>query len=286
MSIFSGESIPEGTGRQEAQKRKKEEVPAQRMKKARITNPTQEGKKEKFNPMKYRLERATMRQKKQQEELAKKMANKEKMKKRQAGDFRPMWGPSSADDPNGNWDMASDSSMGSSIIAQRESEAGSLASSLHSASDLPPGFNYNIRYEAGETGLEDQPQLSSLAYKPPSSRPKRTTKNEKEEQEKKELDDFLSVTDDRQHGLQKFDDKVKGRCVKVRRSLSFKLTAHSLYHTFQATRQFKDGERVCEYVGDLITGEDAKIKEKEYDKNPEESGSYMYFFQNGGKHYW
>ena len=170
MSILSGESIPEGTGRQEAHKRKKEEVPAQRMKKARITNPTQEGKKEKFNPMKYRLQQGLMRQKKQKEELAKKMANKEKMKKRQAGDFRPMWGPSSADDPNGNWDAASNSSVGSSIKANW-GEAGSVESSLHSASALPPGFNYNIRYEDGETVLEDQPQLSSLAYTPGVAQP-------------------------------------------------------------------------------------------------------------------
>ena len=315
MSIFSGKSIPEGSGRQEAQKRKEQEVPAQKMRQARITNPTKEGEvpahKSKI-PMTrganlLALSKEKKKRERSQETQAK--AKKERLENRQhgLGGFAGMFGPQDRDEPGGDWDFKSASSITSSMVTQSrtpEKHKPMLSSLLHPvekqvqphpASPAPSvrddGFNPNQPYELGsnssdgsaqnEKGNVPPPQLSSLA-----SRPKRTTEKEKEEQKKKELDDFLSVTDDHQHGLKKFDDNVKGRCVKVRRSLSFKLTAHSLYHTFQATRQFKDGERVCEYVGDLITGEDAKLKEKEYDQNPEESGSYMFFFKNGDKQYW
>ena len=316
MSILSGKSIPEGSRRKEVLKRKEQEVPALR-KKARITNSTKEGEvpaqKSKI-PMTRGANLLALSQEKKKRERSQetqKKAKKERMENRQhaLGGFAGMFGPHERDEPGGDWDFQSASSKTSSMVTQSRTpekhkpQLSSLRRPVekqiqpHPASPAPTvrkdGFNPNQPYELGsnssdgsaqnEKGDVPPPQLSSLAS---SSRPKRITKNEKEEQEKKELDDFLSVTDDRQHGLQKFDDKVKGRCVKVRRSLSLKLTAHSLYHTFQATRQFKDGERVCEYVGDLITGEDAKIKEKEYDKNPEVYGSYMYFFRNGGKDYW
>ena len=51
------------------------------------------------------------------------------------------------------------------------------------------------------------------------------------------------------------------------------------------TRAFKRGELLCEYAGELLTEEEAKRVEEEYQKDPS-IGCYMYYFTHQGKRYW
>lgn len=52
-----------------------------------------------------------------------------------------------------------------------------------------------------------------------------------------------------------------------------------------AVRDFKKGEYVVEYHGDLVLLADAKKREDRYAQDPE-TGCYMYYFQYHGKNYW
>ena len=45
------------------------------------------------------------------------------------------------------------------------------------------------------------------------------------------------------------------------------------------------GTYVCEYSGELLTKEEALLKEAQYD-NDETVGCYMYYFQFKGEQYW
>ena len=144
--------------------------------------PTKKGeeKKKPFNPMQYRLQEAKAKQEKEKKEKLEKEAKRKaarEARERQPGDFRDMWGPTTA---NESWDVSSQSSMGSSMVAQR-SEASSEAGNGSKAADLtsvasrdssliPPagGFRYDMAYELGET----EPQLSSLAVNPVVTQPR------------------------------------------------------------------------------------------------------------------
>ena len=53
----------------------------------------------------------------------------------------------------------------------------------------------------------------------------------------------------------------------------------------KATRPFARGELVCEYYGNLITYEEAKKKESEYEKD-EGIGCYMYYFEYKNEKMW
>ena len=46
---------------------------------------------------------------------------------------------------------------------------------------------------------------------------------------------------------------------------------------FFALKTFKTGEFICEYMGELINAQEARIREQEYEKDPK-IGSYMLFF--------
>ncbi|KAM7538422.1 hypothetical protein Aperf_G00000066361 [Anoplocephala perfoliata] len=50
------------------------------------------------------------------------------------------------------------------------------------------------------------------------------------------------------------------------------------------TRTFTEGEFVVEYIGELISGREARIREAEYRKDPT-IGSFMFFFSHGGQRY-
>lgn len=47
-----------------------------------------------------------------------------------------------------------------------------------------------------------------------------------------------------------------------------------------ATRTFSPGEFVVEYIGELISGSEARAREAEYNKDPS-VGSFMFFFSYG-----
>ena len=49
-----------------------------------------------------------------------------------------------------------------------------------------------------------------------------------------------------------------------------------------STRSFHKGEFVVEYAGDLITSQEAEVREKKYSKNTDKYGSYMYYFVHKG----
>jgi len=49
-------------------------------------------------------------------------------------------------------------------------------------------------------------------------------------------------------------------------------------------RPLRRGDLVCEYAGDLISHDDARLRETEYASNPE-IGCYMYYFVHDGKKY-
>ena len=50
-------------------------------------------------------------------------------------------------------------------------------------------------------------------------------------------------------------------------------------------RPLKRGDFVCEYAGDLISHDDARLRETEYASNPD-IGCYMYYFVHDSKKYW
>ena len=50
------------------------------------------------------------------------------------------------------------------------------------------------------------------------------------------------------------------------------------------TRKFSRGDFLLHYSGDLITADEARRREKRYDK--EKSGSFMYYFLHDGIKYW
>ncbi|VDM36611.1 unnamed protein product, partial [Hydatigera taeniaeformis] len=50
------------------------------------------------------------------------------------------------------------------------------------------------------------------------------------------------------------------------------------------TRSFSPGEFVVEYVGELISGSEARAREAEYNKDPS-VGSFMFFFCHGNQRY-
>ena len=124
--------------------------------------PTKKGEEKKkplFNPMLYRLQEAKAKQqrirkdKKLEKEMKKKAAKE--TKERQAGDYIEIWGPATA---NKSWEVTSQSSLGSSMVAER-SEATEASSDVSSLNPPPPGFSYDTAHEFG------YPQLSSLAHR-------------------------------------------------------------------------------------------------------------------------
>ena len=50
----------------------------------------------------------------------------------------------------------------------------------------------------------------------------------------------------------------------------------------KSTRYFKKGEYIVEYAGELISGNEAKLREKTYNS----SQCYMFFFEDKGKKLW
>lgn len=52
-----------------------------------------------------------------------------------------------------------------------------------------------------------------------------------------------------------------------------------------ASKEFKIGDFICEYDGDLITPHEARNREITYLETVK-TGSYLYFFQFEGKSYW
>ncbi|VDK27695.1 unnamed protein product [Taenia asiatica] len=50
------------------------------------------------------------------------------------------------------------------------------------------------------------------------------------------------------------------------------------------TRTFSPGEFVVEYIGELISGSEARAREAEYNKDPN-VGSFMFFFSHGNQRY-
>ena len=52
-----------------------------------------------------------------------------------------------------------------------------------------------------------------------------------------------------------------------------------------AAEEFKRGDLICEYAGELIDYSLGKVRETEYSQNPE-LGCYSYFFQYKSKKYW
>ena len=55
-----------------------------------------------------------------------------------------------------------------------------------------------------------------------------------------------------------------------------------------ATKDFKKGDFVCEYAGELISGQDGIKREKKLLRNPQHDNSkcYMYFFMWKDKKFW
>ena len=51
----------------------------------------------------------------------------------------------------------------------------------------------------------------------------------------------------------------------------------------KSTRCFKKGEYIVEYAGELITGSEAKLREKAYHSS---QLCYMFFFEDKGKKLW
>lgn len=51
------------------------------------------------------------------------------------------------------------------------------------------------------------------------------------------------------------------------------------------TREFAKGEYVVEYIGELISQAEAKIREEEYAQD-QNTGCYMYYFQHRNQQYW
>ena len=51
-----------------------------------------------------------------------------------------------------------------------------------------------------------------------------------------------------------------------------------------ATQQFKKGDFVIEYLGELISTLEAKKREELYAEI--EAGCYMYYFKHNGQQYW
>ena len=131
--------------------------------------PTKKGEEKKkplFNPMLYRLQEAKAKQQKEKDKKSEKEMKKKaakETKERQAGDYREIRGPATA---NKSWEVTSQSSLGSSMVAER-SEATEASSDVSSLNPPPPGFSYDTAYESGET----EPQLSSLAVKPVVAQP-------------------------------------------------------------------------------------------------------------------
>ena len=116
--------------------------------------------------MLYRLQEAKAKQQKEKDKKSEKEMKKKaakETKERQAGDYREIWGPATA---NKSWEVTSQSSLGSSMVAER-SEATEASSDVSSLNPPPPGFSYDTAYESGET----EPQLSSLAVKPVVAQP-------------------------------------------------------------------------------------------------------------------
>ena len=52
-----------------------------------------------------------------------------------------------------------------------------------------------------------------------------------------------------------------------------------------STRPFSKGELICEYSGELISYEEAKEREEQYQENPS-VGCYMYYFEYKNKKLW
>ena len=52
-----------------------------------------------------------------------------------------------------------------------------------------------------------------------------------------------------------------------------------------ASQEFKRGDLICEYAGELVDYSLGKEREHEYSQNPE-LGCYSYFFQYKSKKYW
>lgn len=53
----------------------------------------------------------------------------------------------------------------------------------------------------------------------------------------------------------------------------------------RTTRPFSKAELVCEYAGELITSEEAKIREEKYAEDCT-IGCYMYYFSHNTTKYW
>ena len=81
----------------------------------------------------------------------------------------------------------------------------------------------------------------------------------------KKLQDFLNITDDSLHGLEVAEIPGKGRGIK-------------------ATRNFKKGEWLVEYAGEVITRETADSRDRQYEE--EGKGMYLLDFTVGLSSTW
>ena len=79
------------------------------------------------------------------------------------------------------------------------------------------------------------------------------------------LNRLLTTTNDATLGLKVFDTGDRGRGIKT-------------------SRLFSKGDLVLEYVGELVSEEEAQSREARYRADPT-IGSYMYFFEHSGKQY-
>ena len=52
-----------------------------------------------------------------------------------------------------------------------------------------------------------------------------------------------------------------------------------------STRSFMRGELICEYSGELIGQDEAKVREERYSRD-ESIGCYMYYFEHRGTKLW
>jgi hypothetical protein len=92
------------------------------------------------------------------------------------------------------------------------------------------------------------------------ARPKRKTGRILKEETRRDLLAFLDEPDDSRRGLEIGYVMGKQRAVF-------------------SQREFKTGQFVIKYAGELVTGKTGALLEKQYEKDPKK-GSYMYFFHS------
>ena len=94
-------------------------------------------------------------------------------------------------------------------------------------------------------------------FHPPSARriSSRKTPSQRRREQEMVMESLLSIPEE--EGLEVVEIPRKGRGVKAR-------------------IPFKEGDFVCEYIGEFMSGETGRYMEKEHDRD--QSGSYLYFF--------